>query len=253
VLLSDKEENLDQIINLKKSINLPEVDIQLNRLIAMKLLSGKKYKESLPWIKKIIDANLDIPALIKSYAIISSKNGVLSDSDFDKFIKIADKYPENIEYVILKSALFIQKQDYKEAEKILQNAHDKKISSSESMNLLAWIGLFSGRPLPDILEISLAGNKMSNFSNHAQLNTLAIIYAEMERISEAKQVFNKILEIDDLKSEDYYILARNAETLGLGKTALFYYSKINKNEFNDNDSTYTLARKRIKMIGKVED
>ena len=92
---------------------------------------------------------------------------------------------------------------------------------------------------------------MSQYNVHAYLHTLATIYAEMNKVSEAKQLIFKILNKrgdQGLTNADYYILGRNAETMGLPDTAKIYYKKVKKNEVDEYLTVYELTKQRLKGL-----
>ena len=161
------------------------------------------------------------------------------------------EYPDDMTLIYNKAYLLIGMGKIDEAKALLKKTHERGIETAESYNLLAWIGLFTNDSLSELLTLSLKSNKLTNFNSHHHLNTLAIIYAELGKIAESKQVVHKILESDNskqLSTQDQYILGRNAETLGLNELARQIYSKIQPDKDDKYMTIFELAKKRLDKL-----
>lgn len=110
-------------------------------------------------------------------------------------------------------------------------------------NSCAWMGLFADGASDSLLQWAREGDRLTKGKSPAVLHTLAVIYAELGRFSEAKETLMKLLDERPVKEDDWYIVGRLSEKLGLMDAAELAYRKIKIPERPSPTSTFELLRR----------
>lgn len=94
---------------------------------------------------------------------------------------------------------------------------------------LAWAAMIQGRTDEHTLNDVLQANKLTNYQDQVALHTLAALYAEQGKITEAIKHLHSSLDISLREfggGDSYYILGRIAEHSGLPDIAAELYQKV---------------------------
>lgn len=145
----------------------------------------------------------------------------------------------------------VQLGDFEAAVKAYQKLIDTGRASASSFNSRAWLAPFRGNVTDEDLGHALRAAQMSNFASTPELHTLATIYAEIGKPSEAMQTLKKLLELrpkGQPEEVDWYVVGRIAETYGLPDAARAAYERVTKPEHISRTSTYHLAQRRLKAM-----
>ena len=97
---------------------------------------------------------------------------------------------------------------------------------------------------------------MRNGQDPITLHTLAAVYAEMGKTTEARQTILQSIELagkEEPASEDWYVFGRIAENYGEYEAALECYGKVEAPEIPAQDSTHRLTANRLELMrGKID-
>jgi predicted Zn-dependent protease len=94
---------------------------------------------------------------------------------------------------------------------------------------------------------------MQRGGGSALLHTLASLYAETGKSLEAREALLQSMDDagrDEPAPHDWYVLGRIAENYGATDAALAAYKKVDKPKESVAASTWVLAERRLKAIGK---
>jgi tetratricopeptide (TPR) repeat protein len=123
-------------------------------------------------------------------------------------------------------------------------------------NNLAWLDIVEENVTDESLRLAQQAVAMTEYSQVSSLHTLATVYAELRRVTEARDVLLALLEnrpSSDLASPDWYILGRIAEEYGVVDAALEAYERVESPEGGpDASSTFALATRRIAALSQGE-
>jgi len=110
----------------------------------------------------------------------------------------------------------------------------------------AWASIFANLDLDKAIEEAQHATSAAPES-YPILNTLAVLYAERGRSTEARETLLKSLEKKDedaLHGSDWYVIGRIAENYGIADAAIEAYQRIEKPK-QAQGTTYELAQKRL--------
>ena len=126
-------------------------------------------------------------------------------------------------------------------------------AESGDFNNLAWDALFTGSKLDQAIEDGERGMSLTAGSSTILLRTLSVLYAEVGRTADAREMLLKMMELEGLDDPDpksWYVIGRIAEQLGLTEAAASAYGKLDSHgDEEEHTSTYTLAQRRLKALG----
>jgi Flp pilus assembly protein TadD len=141
---------------------------------------------------------------------------------------------------------------YAEAAKYFAGVLDRANATPGDYNEHAWTEIFAKGDLNKAIEEAQHATDQSPQS-YAILNTLAVLYAEAGKSSEARDALLKSIELHDedtLEPADWYVVGRIAENYGINDAAIEAYQKIEKPAEERGGSTYELAQNRLAALRK---
>ena len=122
------------------------------------------------------------------------------------------------------------------------------------LNDLAWAALVEGKVTDKALQNALLAVTPPNTPAAGSLHTLAALYAESGKASEARDVLLQSLKLrgaDEPEPDDWYVIGRLAEHYGARGAAITAYRKSKPEEDADlPDSSYQLALRRLRALEK---
>jgi tetratricopeptide (TPR) repeat protein len=115
------------------------------------------------------------------------------------------------------------------------------------------------KPVPDekAFEFARQAVRMTNESSAYSIHTLATLYAQAGRLTDALETLTKSYNMDprmDPREEDYYVLGLIAQSLGFIDGAKEAYEKVKPGDsvFYEvyGNSTYDLVQKRLEELNR---
>ena len=142
--------------------------------------------------------------------------------------------------------------DYAACDKYYRQVIEELRPSASDYNNIAWNALLSGANLDRALDEARQAMQYPG-AGPALLHTLASLYAETGKSLEAREALLK--SMDDAGREepadhDWYVLGRIAENYGATDAALAAYRRVAKPITDAGSSTYVLAERRMKGLGR---
>lgn len=218
-------------------------------IVAMHYREKEMHEESYNAVRKYVDDE----------GLSSERAGVYLDvyldagkqKEFEVDVRKSLEFdPNNVNLHSLIASNYAIQGEYDKAVDYLLQYVNSNAEDAAVLNNLSWYGLYTNRNLEEMLEYSIKSNQVSKFSVNGRLHTLATLLAEVGKIKQSREILLHLIgrqKNEDLDVE-YYIMGRNAETLGLLKEAKCYYNKIKKPESQILVSTYQLAQKRLEKL-----
>lgn len=169
-------------------------------------------------------------------------------ADYERGIAARQKLGREKERTTLVESLagvLVRQGKFTEARAQRQRLIDAKEASADVYNNQAWTGLFVGATPRDL---EYAQRAVDIEQNPSRLHTLASVYAELGKLNEASRTLQQLLsqrKDHEPAEEDWFIVGRIAEELGLKDAAKSAYQKVPKPEKDSPTSTYRLAQRRL--------
>ncbi|MGH9603327.1 MAG: DUF3857 domain-containing protein [Terriglobales bacterium] len=131
-------------------------------------------------------------------------------------------------------------------------------AEARDFNQLAWAALVSDAVTPESIEAAQRGTSLSNNQSGAVIHTLACLYAEVGRTSEARERLLHLMEVWGLEepdSETWFGFGRIAEQYGMREAAIAAYRRVEtpKSKYIDIADTWSLAQRRLKGLGAASE
>jgi transglutaminase-like putative cysteine protease len=129
---------------------------------------------------------------------------------------------------------------------------DRQKASCEAFQRLACGAVARGATGQAALHDALVAVEQSSYEDPVCLETLATVYAEMGKTSDALDSLHRSLALrgGPAQEADWYVLGRIAEQYGLDDVAAGLYRKLPSPAKPAADDVYTLAQHRLKALGK---
>jgi tetratricopeptide (TPR) repeat protein len=161
--------------------------------------------------------------------------------------------PEDVEALRMLSTLSAAQGRYAEAYERALDVTRSGASLPGDQNNLAWLSLFFDRSGGPDIDAATRGSQQNN--SGPAMHTLACVYAEMGRAREARDLLIQSMTLRNMSKPDestWYGFGRLAELYGERDIALTSYSKLHAAPVPgaDYQSTYTLAQRRLAILGK---
>jgi tetratricopeptide (TPR) repeat protein len=130
---------------------------------------------------------------------------------------------------------------------------DNGKATASDLNRYAWDALFLPGVGQDAIEAAQRANSLTGNKNSAILHTLACLYAETGKTSEARELLLQTIDEANLEEPNgaiWYGFARIAEQYGENDAALADYKRVDLPEESEPlpVSTYALAQNRMKAL-----
>ena len=112
--------------------------------------------------------------------------------------------------------------------------------------------MVAGKVNQQALDDAISAVKGTQQASAICLHTLAAVYAELGKTSEALENLRRAVAIrgERIDEADWYVLGRIAEQYGLGEVAAGLYRKVLTKKAAATDDVYALAQKRLKIVEK---
>ncbi len=125
-------------------------------------------------------------------------------------------------------------------------------------NQLAWAALLSDASIPAAIEAAERGTMLSQNKQADIVHTLACLYAEVGRSSEARERLLHFMELEGLEEPDagaWFGFGRIAEHFGMRDAAVAAYRRVEppKDKAQATTSNWALAQRRLQGLGAAAD
>lgn len=162
-----------------------------------------------------------------------------------------EESPEDLAALRLLATFTAARGDHDAARAFLQQIIDSGQATSLDHNNRAWYDLTAGRVDEASREQAEQAVLLSGQTNAAELHTMAAVYAEMGRLTEARDLLHQAIGAPDspgIQHHDWFVFGRIAEHLGYLDEAAAAYRRVEPPEnevITLTTSTYSLAQKRL--------
>ena len=234
-----------QILGKARPGATPEVQWRIDQALVASYAILEKWEEMLAASDRLVAKFPDSGAafLRSARALVKLER---HDEARTRALARLGKLPGDIEAQQVLGADALRRRAYEESLKWYAGVLDRANPGPGDYNEHAWASIFAKKDLDTAIENARHAAAGAP-TDHAILNTLATLYAEKGRSSEAREALLRAIdqtENDEPESSDWYIVGRIAETYGVLDAAAEAYQKVTKPE-RLGGSAYELAQERL--------
>jgi tetratricopeptide (TPR) repeat protein len=233
----------------------PADAIQIDRALVRALLGANRPAEALDVAERLLRRS-DPPGDALGWKVAALAALGRSD-ELRKLIKgqwekAGDK-PDAVE-LLARAAMWLG--DFQSVEEHLRPRARGPQAPCELVDCLARNAIAAGAVGPQALADALAAVHARGYENPSCLETLAVVYAELGKSSDAMETLSRSLDIrgggapSEACDADWYVLGRIAEHYGLEDVAAALYRKVSRPARPAADDLYTIAQRRLRTPGK---
>jgi len=164
-----------------------------------------------------------------------------------------DLIPNDVEAIRALAQIAGHQRRYKDSIQILSSLIGVGKAEEQDYNNMAWDALMDGDVTPQAIEWAQRGVLLTQNQGGPVLHTLACLYAEMGKATEARDLLLKTLELwglEEPNSEIWYGFGRIADYYGFPEAAIAAYQRVEAPEqkYALATATYTLAQRRLQAL-----
>jgi Flp pilus assembly protein TadD len=222
----------------------PEVQMRIDQALLTAYRSLSKWDEVLATADRLAEKHPDSARAFFEGAQALSELGRLDEVRTRANARLK-RLAGDREALIALANVALERSEYKEAMAHYASLLDGSKPMALEYNQHAWTSLFAGEDLEKAVQSARQATAQVP-DDHATLNTLAVLYAEQGKSSEARDTLLESLEYEEdaLRPADWYVVGRIAENYGIRDVASEAYRRIEK-PTRASSSAWELAQKRL--------
>jgi tetratricopeptide (TPR) repeat protein len=225
---------------------------QFDEALAQAYMGSKNYAGLMPVAQRLVAASPDSAAAFAM--LIAAGTRLRQWPQCEQ--AIADRLkrlPDDPVAIRLEMSVAQEKGDFEKVQTSGRELVALGKATAGDLNNLAWSFLFRGGVDAEALQMAQRSVLMTQSSQAAALHTLASLYAEAGKTTEARQVLLQAMDVkgvEEPEDEHWYVFGRIAEQFGVRQAAVTDYRKLKAPDPADASptSTYVLAQARLKTL-----
>jgi tetratricopeptide (TPR) repeat protein/transglutaminase-like putative cysteine protease len=227
--------------------------IRLTLVTAFAYSALQRWPELLSASQELIKAE---PRSVRAFnLIVTAYKHLKRFDDWEKLVQEKMKNdPDEFVYVRSAAELAIYRGQIVKSREITKGIIDKGKANEQDFNLYAWHALFLPGPIDEqTLDFAHRANDLTKNGNFSILHTLACVYAQAGKTSQAREYLLKAMDVSDIEEPDPAIwlgFALIAEQYGIFDAAETMYNRVEKSKFETPDSNYAIAQQHLAELAK---
>jgi hypothetical protein len=254
VLVPSKElkgEYLSGLISARDAARSDDERRRLNLVLAYAYAAQQRWTELLDVAQKLMTSAPDSYVAFRfaeqAYA------GLKQLEDWDKLLQSRlQKHPDDPEYIRSASRLAAYHNQFEKSRELMKTLIDRGKATESDMNSYAWDALLVPTPPDqDAIDTARRANDLTKNANSHILHTLACLYAETGKTSQARELLLKTIEAGEMEepdSEVWFGFAKIAEQYGENQAARAMYSRVEKPKMEYPGTSYSMAQRRLEAL-----
>jgi tetratricopeptide (TPR) repeat protein len=205
VLLPSKELKGEYLTGLIRFLDAAKSDVErqrLNVVLAYAYAAQERWTELMNVAEKLMasapDSYVAFQFATQAYA------GMKRLDEWDKLVQSRlQNHSDDPEYIRSASRLAIYRSQFDQGRALIKTMIDRGKATESDMNGYAWNALFTPAPLDqDAIDTARRANDLTKNSNFAILHTLACLYAETGKTTQARELLLKAMEAGEMEDPD---------------------------------------------------
>jgi tetratricopeptide (TPR) repeat protein len=156
------------------------------------------------------------------------------------------EHPDEFGYVRSASQLAVYRGQFEKSLAITKTLIDRGQATDADLNFYSWYALFLPNPVTqETIDIAVRANDLSKNSSFAVLHTLACVYAQAGKTSQARELLLKAMDSRNLEEPDSAVwlgFGLIAEQYGELDAAAKMYGRVEKAKFEFPGTSYFMAQ-----------
>lgn len=244
---------LSALVQARDAAKTDEERGRLTMTLAYAHFAQEHWAEMVPVAEDLMRA---FPSSVRAYGLTVTAYKMLKR--FDEWEKLTQariqKYPDELAYVRSSAELAVYREQFDKARQITKVLIDKGQATANDLNLYAWYGLLvAGSIDQDTIDMATRANDLTKNANFAILHTLACVYAQAGKTSQARELLLRAMDalhVEEPNSEIWFGFASIAEQYGVFDAAEAMYRRVEKPQFDYPGTSYVIAQQRLAGLGK---
>jgi len=220
--------------------------------LAQGLTKSKKYADALPVAQRLAGS---LPESATAFTLLASVQVKLKM--WQECERVAaerlKRLPDDPDTIRVQMRLAEAQGNIEKAQQFGRKLATMGKATPGDLNEVAWDALVRGFVDADAIEAAQRAALLSHSGSFAILHTLASLYADVGKTTEARQVLLQAMDVGGLEEpneESWYVFGRIAEQFRVHDAATADYRRLKAPEAGDASpvSTYLLAQRRLKAL-----
>jgi len=226
--------------------------LNLDLALAQGFMKSKKYGDLLPVAQRLVASSPDSATAFRLLAAAQIKTKRWEECEKTVAERLR-RLPDDPDAIRVQMTLSAERGDMEQAHQFGQKLATLGKATSTDLNNLAWYALVRGAVDEEAIQNAQRAVLSSHSADPGALHTLASLYAEVGKTTEARQVLLQAMDVEGLDEPDeksWYVFGRIAEQFGICDAAAADYRKLKPPEADSTSatSTYVLAQRRLKAL-----
>jgi tetratricopeptide (TPR) repeat protein len=173
--------------------------------------------------------------------------------DWDRLVKARmQEQPDELAYVRSAAQLCAYRGQVGKSREIIKGLIDKGQATASDLNLYAWYALLLPSQIEqDTIDMGERANDLTKNASFAIVHTLACVYAQAGRTSQARELLLKAMDLlhsEEPNSELWFGFALIAEQYGVLGAAEKMYGRVEKSKFDYPGTSYAIAQRHLAAL-----
>ncbi|HYL78141.1 MAG TPA: DUF3857 domain-containing protein [Bryobacteraceae bacterium] len=232
----------------------PADTLKFDVALAEAYTQAKNYDRLLPVARDLLGAHPDSESAFLS--VVLALSGLKKWEDAMKAIeeRLA-RNPEDHAALSSQGSIAMVRGDAEKCIEIGRKIIAAGSSNPEDWNRIAWASLMANDVTAESIEFAQKGVFASKGAAFGILHTLAALYAEMGKTTEAREVILQAMEVggqEEPEGNSWYVFGRIDEDYGIADAALAAYKRVDKPATDEAlpATTWALAQRRLAVLQK---
>jgi transglutaminase-like putative cysteine protease/tetratricopeptide (TPR) repeat protein len=252
VLLPDTKKSSElalPVLETARATASPETQWRIDQALLSAYFATERWTDALATADRLTERFPDSGYAFR-LAYISLSKLKRDDEAKKRALARLQKFPGDMSALQILGEQALEKGSYEEASRYFAGVLERTGAGAGDYNQRAWTAIFAKQDLEAAIDEARHAVAKAPES-YAILNTLAVLYAEQGKSSEAREALLQSVEKheeDELEDADWYVVGRIAENYGITDAAVEAYQKIEKPKEALGGTTWELAQGRLRTL-----
>jgi histone deacetylase complex regulatory component SIN3 len=129
--------------------------------------------------------------------------GLMQFAEWENLVQSRlQKHSEEPQYIRASATLARYRNDFTRSRQLIKGLMDRSKASEQDLNSYAWDILSLGKPDQEAIEAAQRADQLTKNANFSIVHTLACLYAEAGKTTQARELLLKAMEVSHLQEPD---------------------------------------------------